>query len=631
MFGKGCTSPVRRTPRRTPQRTAPLASGIAASLGAVLALAAPGPAIALTITGTYIGGSFSAVPYFTCGPDWNCADPAARSTPVTPTDAWVTRTFDAAAAYWARRIDDPWTVDVTYGFADLGDNVSGAMMGGTLVDGRYSAARIQFNSRVSDWFISPTPGANAEFQPLTVARATLPTGAARPTTVTTGLTTAAIPYGPDSIPSVTCGGVPCGAHQDLLGLAIHELAHALNINSAMLRPLQTGPSTVFAVDGFVEQIGRMRIPNGPLAGTTLPWTSGGGGHPFLKPAPGLDPIIAPPAGLSADWLDTPNGELVSNAYFFYGAHRKLVSDLDAVLVASVSDFRRVNLDTVHYVALPEFTGATTPRPEAGATATLLTVNGVATLTPRTDAGGATVQALRLTPDAPSSAGSAFLTKPFGMSSETSFRSSFSFRLDGTNGDGALGSDGFAFVVHRDPRGAAALANGGGDLGYGRSDATSGSLAAIARSLAIEFDTHRNAFDPDGNHIAFLLDGDVTRHLAVYAPGFSLNDGLEHFVWIEYDAATDFLSLFLSDSDVRPDAPVLRQIVDLSSLWGPEAYFGFTAATGGGFNTHDILSWNLEVDAVPANGTLILLASALTALGITRRAAPAPWTGLRRPG
>ncbi len=77
----------------------------------LLAIAAAAPsALALTITGTYTGGSFSAVPYFTCGEAWNCADPTTHSPSVAPTAEWVIGTFEAAARYWERRIDDPLRV-----------------------------------------------------------------------------------------------------------------------------------------------------------------------------------------------------------------------------------------------------------------------------------------------------------------------------------------------------------------------------------------------------------------------------------------------------------------------------------------------------------------------------------------
>jgi len=107
--------------------------------------------------------------------------------------------------------------------------------------------------------------------------------------------------------------------------------------------------------------------------------------------------------------------------------------------------------------------------------------------------------LRLTP-AIRTAGSAFATDSFLINPNTSFFTTFSFRISGSDGTG--GADGFAFVVQNDPDGASALGTGGGFLGY----------AGIDNSMAIEFDTFQNsgvntedgraAFfnDPDDNHI-----------------------------------------------------------------------------------------------------------------------------------
>jgi len=96
-------------------------------------------ASALTITGNYLGGSFSAVPYYTCGPDWNCADPSTHSPSVQPTAQWVVDTFNAAASYWEQRIDDPWTVNISYGWTPLG-STSGVTVSGSSQNGCLTSA-----------------------------------------------------------------------------------------------------------------------------------------------------------------------------------------------------------------------------------------------------------------------------------------------------------------------------------------------------------------------------------------------------------------------------------------------------------------------------------------------------------
>jgi hypothetical protein len=184
--------------------------------------------------------------------------------------------------------------------------------------------------------------------------------------------------------------------------------------------------------------------------------------------------------------------------------------------------------------------------------------------------------------------------------------------------GGQGADGLAFVVQRDPRGASALGNDGQGLGYGNSPTAGGTAIPIAPSLAVEFDTHLNPFDPSSNHIAITRDGDVSRHFGAVSPAFGLNDGRQHYAWIDYQPATRLLLTYLSDTDVKPAAPVLSEYVDLSGLVGGDVFFGFTAATGSVGSYHDILSWELKLQDVPEVGSLALLLSALAGLGLCRR-------------
>jgi hypothetical protein len=52
-----------------------------------------------------------------------------------------------------------------------------------------------------------------------------------------------------------------------------------------------------------------------------------------------------------------------------------------------------------------------------------------------------------------------------------------------------------------------------------------------------------------------------------------------------------LSVFLDDAPV----PALMAAIELSKLIGSDdAYVGFTAATGNGYENHDILSWSMSL-------------------------------------
>ncbi|MGL4400168.1 MAG: putative Ig domain-containing protein [Luteolibacter sp.] len=191
--------------------------------------------------------------------------------------------------------------------------------------------------------------------------------------------------------------------------------------------------------------------------------------------------------------------------------------------------------------------------------------------------------LRLTPATANQNGSAWLTQPFPVRGNTSFSSRWVFRQSGA----ADGGDGFTFVVQGNS--ATALGTGGGSLGYG----------GMAFSLAIEFDASTGTNDPNANHVAVLTNGAVTTHLATHTPSFDLEDGTDHTAWVEYDGTTNTLRVYLSQTvtQTRPGTPVISlNSVDLAALVGQQAWFGFTAATGGTVNAHEILSWDMDMDA-----------------------------------
>jgi hypothetical protein len=232
---------------------------------------------------------------------------------------------------------------------------------------------------------------------------------------------------------------------------------------------------------------------------------------------------------------------------------------------------------------------------------LLTLNGSAS-----QAGSV----LRLTPDLQSQAGSAFLSSAVNLGGSGSFSTAFSYRIAGVYGGGPLGSDGFAFLIQADPRGATALGTGGGDHGYG-------GATPITPSLAVEFDTHPNFFDPGDDEIALHANGNAAAVPLAYGfPGYTLNNGTAQFAWIDYLGATKQLSVFAAATAVKPGSPLFTATVDIPSTVGSSVHFGFTAGTGGGSNTHDVLSW--ELAPVPAPPALALVLTGLASGWLVRR-------------
>lgn len=185
--------------------------------------------------------------------------------------------------------------------------------------------------------------------------------------------------------------------------------------------------------------------------------------------------------------------------------------------------------------------------------------------------------LRLTPASGGQEGAAWFAEQQYVS--LPFTSSFSFQLTGGPGE-PNNSDGFTFNIQNfSPT---ARSGGGGTLGM-----------LFPNSLAIEFDTHMNTEigDPNGNHVSVQSNGTNTNSwehsasLGWASPSFDLNDGLEHIVRVDYVPGT--LSITLDDQALL-DVPVyLDRLLELQE---GKAWVGFTAATGGGWQNHDINNW-----------------------------------------
>jgi hypothetical protein len=196
-------------------------------------------------------------------------------------------------------------------------------------------------------------------------------------------------------------------------------------------------------------------------------------------------------------------------------------------------------------------------------------------------------ALRLTPSQPSQVGAAwFDTKQL---IQDGFTTSFQFQITQL---GYSGADGFAFVIQNSSL--VALGPQGSGLGYGNY----GGGGGIPNSLAVEFDTYQlfNG-DPDGNHIAVhslgTLPNDIrlASRLGITSAIPNLSDGNIHTVRIDYVPGT--MKIFLDDL-VNSALTVAVDLAAILSLDAGSAFVGFTAATGGEFENHDILNWSFSI-------------------------------------
>jgi len=191
--------------------------------------------------------------------------------------------------------------------------------------------------------------------------------------------------------------------------------------------------------------------------------------------------------------------------------------------------------------------------------------------------------LRLTPATRIKAGSAFSTVKV---STAKFSSYFKFKISEPGGVRSGGADGFVFVVQ--PISAHAGGEGGG-MGY----------EDIQKSVGVEFDIWNNKKrknDSNENHVGINIKGAFNGPTVPVSPAFE-NGQIWH-AWVDYDGSQ--MEVRVNTTGKRPSKPQLTRELDISKIIGatPEAFIGFTSATGGAYANHDIISWMFRDEFKP---------------------------------
>ncbi|UQZ85501.1 Cellulosome-anchoring protein precursor [Paenibacillus konkukensis] len=224
---------------------------------------------------------------------------------------------------------------------------------------------------------------------------------------------------------------------------------------------------------------------------------------------------------------------------------------------------------------------------------LFSKNGDAKFIPDTKDNTRTM--LRLTESKGNLFGTAFNKKLIAPGNHYSFSTMFKFRMN--EGKNSNPADGITFTVQAQSNNAGKVGEG---IGYG----------GIEPSFAVKYDTYQNPFpinDPSNNYIGLAVDGDVkntdSSRYTTSLNGIKLADGNDHYSWIDYDGSAKNVKVYIGDTQTRPATPVLSvNEIDLDHIFQgkPGVYAGFTAATGGSMETHDILSWYFVNEHDPIN-------------------------------
>ncbi|MBS1932527.1 MAG: Ig-like domain-containing protein [Bacteroidetes bacterium] len=190
--------------------------------------------------------------------------------------------------------------------------------------------------------------------------------------------------------------------------------------------------------------------------------------------------------------------------------------------------------------------------------------------------------LILTPSTGNQAGSSFWKNAITLPSNGSFSAFFSYQID----QNTSRADGFTFVLQQ--AGNTAIGTGGGMLGLN---------GISGKSVAIEFDTYENGgTDPDNNHIALDINGDITHSTGVVKSiktnTLDLADANVKYVWIDYNGSSNKLEVRVSYSSSRPSSATLStSSYKLNTIFSSmNVYAGFTAGTGGAWERHSIKSF-----------------------------------------
>jgi hypothetical protein len=186
---------------------------------------------------------------------------------------------------------------------------------------------------------------------------------------------------------------------------------------------------------------------------------------------------------------------------------------------------------------------------------------------------------------------------FELNVTDGFVAAFAFRMTPAAEIGAPSCDGLAFVVQDDTRGASALGQAGGEMGFGSDPVGAPSRFGVGHSVAVKFDTCQNQAvqfgrpgsldDPSSNYVSVMTRGsgpnsaDEQFSLGHTPQLANFRDGNVHHVTVRY--ASNRLSVELDGAGVLSVPIALATRLGLPA--DGKARIGLTAGTGDFVQAH----------------------------------------------
>ncbi|XP_047319684.1 probable L-type lectin-domain containing receptor kinase S.5 [Impatiens glandulifera] len=126
-------------------------------------------------------------------------------------------------------------------------------------------------------------------------------------------------------------------------------------------------------------------------------------------------------------------------------------------------------------------------------------------------------------------------------------------------------------------------------------------------VAIEFDTVKQEYDLDDNHVGLNINSVISNASVSLTPlGIELapfpNVAKFYDVWIQYDGVNKTIQVYIAQTSTqtgpeasKPASPVLESPLELRGVVNQNSYFGFAASTGKSMQLNCVLRWNLVVE------------------------------------